>query len=243
MKSYRFLVLAILFPLIIFESNLAVAQLKNIFKGIEKSIGSGSSLTENEIGKGLKEALTIGIQNTIGNVSNLDGYYKNPNIKIPLPGAVKKVETILRGVGYGSKVDAFELSMNRAAEKAAPEAKSIFLDAIKQMTFSDARRILDGRDNEATLYLKDKTFNRLGGTFKPIVHESMSQVGVTQQYQDLNTKLSSVPFTKSLNFDLDQYVTDGALNGLFYMLAEEERKIRKDPTARVNDLLKRVFGN
>jgi hypothetical protein len=243
MKSYKLFVLSILFSLIIFESNLGFAQLKSIFKGIEKSIGSGSSLTENEIGKGLKEALTVGIQNAIGIVSNLDGYYKNPNIKIPLPGAVKKVESILRTVGYGSKVDAFELSMNRAAEKAAPEAKSIFVAAIKQMTFSDARKIFDGRDNEATLYLKDKTSNRLGEMFKPIVHESMSQVGVTQQYQDLNTKLSSIPFTKSLNFDLDQYVTEGALDGLFYMLAIEERKIREDPTARVSDLLKKVFGN
>ncbi len=132
--------------------------------------------------------------------------------------------------------------MNRAAEKAAPEAKSAFWDAIKQMSFTDARKILEGRDNEATLYLKDKTFDRLGRTFKPIVHDSMSRIGVTQQYQDLNTKLSSIPFTKTLSFDLDQYVTEGALDGLFYMLAEEERKIREDPAARVNDLLKRVFN-
>ena len=241
MKFHKSLIFLILFSFIILESNLVFAQFTNILKGIEKSIGSGSNLTENEIGKGLKEALTIGIQNAIGNVSNLDGYYKNPKIKIPLPSAVKKVEAILRGVGYGSKVDAFELSMNRAAEKAAPEAKSIFWDAIKQMSFTDARRILDGRDNEATLYLKDKTFNRLGRTFEPIVHDSMSRIGVTQQYQDLNIKLSSVPFTKPLSFDLDQYVTEGALDGLFYMLAEEERKIREDPAARVNDLLKRVF--
>ena len=241
MKFHKSLIFLILFSFIILESNLVFAQFTNILKGIEKSIGSGSNLTENEIGKGLKEALTIGIQNAIGNVSNLDGYYKNPKIKIPLPSAVKKVEAILRGVGYGSKVDAFELSMNRAAEKAAPEAKSIFWDAIKQMSFIDARRILEGRDNEATLYLKNKTFDRLGLTFKPIVHDSMSRIGVTQQYQDLNTKLSSVPFTKPLSFDLDQYVTEGALDGLFYMLAEEERKIREDPAARVNDLLKRVF--
>ena len=241
MKFHKSLIFLILFSFIILESNLVFAQFTNILKGIEKSIGSGSNLTENEIGKGLKEALTIGIQNAIGNVSNLDGYYKNPKIKIPLPSAVKKVEAILRGVGYGSKVDAFELSMNRAAEKAAPEAKSIFWDAIKQMSFIDARRILEGRDNEATLYLKDKTFNRLGRIFEPIVHDSMSRIGVTQQYQDLNTKLSSVPFTKPLSFDLDQYVTEGALDGLFYMLAEEERKIREDPAARVNDLLKRVF--
>jgi hypothetical protein len=243
MKFHKPLIIAILFSFIILESNLVFAQFKNILKGIEKSIGSGSSLTENEIGIGLKEALAIGIQNAIGSVSNLDGYYKNPQIKIPLPSAIKKVEAVLRGVGYGSKLDAFELSMNRAAEKAAPEAKSIFGDAIKQMSISDSRKILEGRDNEATLYLKDKTFNRLSRIFKPIVHESMSLIGVTQQYQDLNTKIGSIPFTKPLSFDLDQYVTERALNGLFYMLAEEERKIREDPAARVNDLLKRVFGS
>ena len=243
MKFYKPLIIVLLFSFINFESNLVFAQFKNILKGIEKSISPKSSLTENEIVKGLKEALAIGIQDAIGNVSKLDGYYENPKIKVPLPSAIKKVEAILRGVGYGSKVDAFELSMNRAAEKAAPEAKSIFGDAIKQMSFSDARRILEGKDNEATLYLKDKTFNILARTFEPIVHESMSQVGVTHQYQDLNTKIDSLPFTKPLSFDLNQYVTEGALNGLFYMLAEEERKIRKDPAARVNDLLKRVFGS
>ena len=243
MTFHKRLIFIILISFSFLDANPASPQLSNILKGLQKSIGSGSNLTENEIGNGLKEALTIGIQKAVGAVSNLDGYYKNPNIKIPLPSAVKKVETILRGVGYGSKIDAFELSMNRAAEKAAPEATSIFLEAIKQMSFSDARKILEGSDNEATLYLKDKTFEKLGRTFKPIVNESMSGIGVTQQYQDINTKLSGIPFMKPLSFDLDQYVTEGALDGLFYMLAEEERKIRSDPAARVNDILKKVFGS
>ena len=167
MKCRKPLIFVLLLSFIFLNANTGFPQFSNILKGLGKSIGSGSSLTENEIGNGLKEALTIGIQKAVGSVSNLDGYYKNPHIKIPLPSAVKKVEAILRGVGYGSKLDAFELSMNRAAETAAPEATSIFLDAIKQMTFSDARNILEGRDNEATLYLKDKTFGRLGSTFKP----------------------------------------------------------------------------
>ncbi|MCK5205762.1 MAG: DUF4197 domain-containing protein, partial [Desulfobacterales bacterium] len=140
------------------------------------------------------------------------------------------------------KVDSFELSMNRAAERAAPEAKSIFWDAITRMTFDDAKKILNGRDNEATLYFEDKTSDRLQEFFKPIVKDTMGDVGVTQSFQDLNAKAESMPFGKSLSFDLDQYVTDGALKGLFKMLAEEEKQIRTQPAARVTDLLKKVFA-
>ncbi len=153
------------------------------------------------------------------------------------------MEKLLRTAGYGPQVDAFDLSMNRAAEQAATEAKPIFWDAIKQMTFDDARRILDGKDNEATLYFRDKTENRLKEIFKPIVHKTMSRVGVTRRYQELDGAVRSIPFAGNLSFDLDQYVTDGALDGLFLMLAEEERKIRQDPAARVTDLLKEVFGS
>ncbi len=176
-------------------------------------------------------------------VSKQGGYYNNPEIKIPLPGSVQKVEKLLRGAGFGSKVDAFELSMNNAAERAAPEAKSIFWDAIKKMKIDDAKKILNGREDEATLYFKDKTNARLQEIFEPIVKESMGEVGVTRTYQDLNAKVEKIPFADSLSLDLDKYVTDGALNGLFQMLAEEEKKIRSDPAARVTDLLKKVFGN
>jgi hypothetical protein len=139
-------------------------------------------------------------------------------------------------------VDDFEKSMNRAAEQAAPQAKSIFWDAIKQMSFDDARNILNGADNSATLYFEDKTSARLGDVFKPIVGQSMEQVGVTNTYKDLNQKAQSIPFVDKFSFDLDEYVTDKALNGLFVMLAAEEKKIREDPAARVTDLLKKVFA-
>jgi len=215
---------------------------EDILKDAKKAVGLGGEMSESKIIEGLKEALEIGTSNAVKLVSKMDGYYGNPQIKIPLPDSVKKVEKALRAVGYGSKVDAFELSMNRAAEKAAPEAKALFMDSIKQMSFEDARKILNGRDNEATLYFEDKTRHKLTEIFKPIVHSSMSQVGVTRQYQALDAKVRTIPFTESLSFDLDQYVTDGALNGLFFMLAEEERKIRQDPAARVTDLLKEVFG-
>ena len=219
----------------------ASAQLKDFLKSIGDALGGGE-LSENKIIRGLKEALQIGTTNAVGIVSKLDGYYKSSKIRIPLPDSVQKVEKILRAVGYGSKVDAFELSMNRAAERAAPEAKAMFLNAIKQMTFSDAKKILQGRDNEATLYFEDKTRGRLHELFRPIVHSAMSEVGVTRWYQELEAKVRSIPFTESLNLDLDGYVTNKALDGLFFMVAEEERKIRQDPAARITDLLKDVFG-
>lgn len=221
----------------------AYAGLSDIFKDIKKSVGLGGDLSESNIVEGLKEALEIGTSNAVKTVSKRNGYYKNPEIKIPLPSSVQKMEKLLRTAGYGPQVDAFELSMNRAAEQAGPQAEALFWDAIKQMTFADARKILDGRDNEATLYFRDKTQDRLKEIFKPIVHKSMSHVGVTRSYQELDAAVRSIPFADSLSFDLDQYVTDRALDGLFFMLAEEERKIRRDPAARMTDLLKEVFGS
>lgn len=241
MTLSKLIAISLVISLISIGPPTASAQLKDFLKSIGDALG-GRELSENKIIRGLKEALQIGTTNAVGIVSKLDGYYKSPKIRIPLPDSVQKVEKILRGVGYGSKVDAFELSMNRAAERAAPEAKAMFLNAIKQMTFSDAKKILQGRDNEASLYFEDKTRGRLHELFQPIVHSAMSEVGVTRWYQELEAKVRSIPFTESLNLDLDGYVTNKALDGLFFMVAEEERKIRQDPAARITDLLKEVFG-
>jgi len=218
-------------------------QIGDVLKGLQKGVGGGSAASETEIVNGLKEALQIGTGNAVQIVSKVDGYYKNPKIRIPLPDTVQKTEKILRVAGYGSKVDEFELSMNRAAERAAPEAKTLFMDAIKQMTFTDAKKILNGREDEATLYFKDKTSPRLREVSKPIVRQAMGEVGVTKSYQDLEQSARSVPFAGAFSFDLDQYVTDKALDGLFLMVAEEEKKIRQDPVARTTDLLKKVFGS
>jgi len=227
---------------IVLHGSVADAKLGDILQGI-KGLAGGQGLSDAKIVDGLKEALTIGTTNAVTTVSKVDGYYGNSKIRIPLPESVQKAESVLRGLGYGPKVDEFELSMNRAAERAAPEAKALFVDAIKQMTVTDARKILEGRDNEATLYFKDKTYQKLGEIFKPIVHTSMSAVGVTSAYQSLDGKIRTVPFAERWAFDLDQYVTDKSLDGLFLMLAEEERKIRANPAARVTDLLKEVFGS
>jgi hypothetical protein len=220
----------------------AHAQFGDFLQGIKKAVGLGGGLTEGKIIEGLKEALQIGTRNAVETVSRVGGYYENPKIKIPLPGAVQKVEKLVRAAGYGPQLDAFEMSMNRAAERAAPEAKGIFWDAIKEMNVADARKILQGQDNEATLYFKDKTHDRLGEIFKPMVRNAMSGVGVTRSYQDLEEKVQSIPFVGSWTFDLDEYVKNGALEGLFLMLGEEEKKIRQDPAARVTDLLKEVFA-
>jgi hypothetical protein len=243
MKTYRYFIGLMLAVFLVSNTHQGFsAGLSDIFKGVQDALSGSGALTHDEIVAGLKEALVVGTENAVALVSKTDGYYQNPDIKIPLPESVQKVEKLLRATGYGEKVDNFELSMNRAAERAAPEAKSIFGDAIKQMTFDDAKKILDGRDNEATLYFEDKTSDRLQEIFKPIVKEAMGEVGVTRSFQDLNAQAKKLPFGKSLSFDLDQYVTDGALKGLFKMLAEQERQIRTDPAARVTDLLQKVFA-
>jgi len=226
-----------------FSSNSVTAGFQDIVKSAQKAFTASDSLSESEIIEGLKQALEIGSADAVELVSQKGGYYDNAAIKIPLPESVQKVEKLLRSTGFGPKVDAFELSMNQAAEKAAPEAKSIFWDAIKKMEITDAKKILNGRDDEATLFFKDKTNDQLQQIFKPIVEDSMAEVGVTRTYQELNDKMKSIPFADSMSFDLDQYVTDGSLDGLFKMLAEEEKKIRTEPAARVTDLLKKVFAD
>lgn len=221
----------------------AAAGWSDLLKNIQSAGGGESSgLSNSTIVDGLKQALEVGTGNAVSSVSKVNGYYTNPDIKILLPQKVRKVESILRGVGYGETIDEFEESMNRAAEKAAPLAKEYFVDAIKQMTFDDARKILNGGDNAATLYFEEKMRGKLFTAFEPIVHDKMSEVGVTRYYQDLESKVSNIPFAGDLNFDLDKYVTNKSLDGLFTMVAEEEAKIRKDPAARVTDLLKKVFG-
>jgi hypothetical protein len=241
MKSLGSLIPGLLIVFVTSQAPYAFAGFAELFEGVKKAAGLSGETSDSKIIDGLKEALQIGTDNAVKAVSQVDGYYKNPNIKIMLPDPVKKVEKALRFAGYGSQVDAFELSMNRAAEQAAPKARKLFWETIKQMNFADASKILNGKDNEATLYFKEKAQDRLNETFKPIVHTSMSQVGATRSYQSLETKARGIPFADMLSFDVDQYVTDRTLDGLFLMLAEEERKIRKDPAARVTDLLKEVF--
>jgi len=202
----------------------------------------GAGLDKDTVAAGLKEALTVGSQNAVKSVSLTDGFFKNPAIKIPLPEKVRKVEKPLRKIGLGKQVDEFVLTMNRAAEKAAPPAKDIFVGAIREMTIIDALNILQGGDTAATDYMRSKTYDKLYALFKPTVSKAVMEVGVTKAYQQLVDKAKKSKLIKDESLDLDHHVTSKALDGLFYMVAQEEKKIRKDPVAQVTDLLKKVFG-
>jgi hypothetical protein len=241
MKKLRvFLLLCVLIgPWAVWE---AAGDWTDVLQKTLDSVSGGGQLDNADIVNGLKEALEIGTAQATQLAGQENGYLNNPAIKIPLPESMAKTETLLRAAGMGDQLDAFVLSMNRAAEQAAPEAKSIFWDAIKQMQFDDAKRILNGRDNEATLYFQDKTTDQLTAVFKPLVNQSMESVGVTQQYHTLQTGAEAIPFLSDWLVDLDDYVTAQALEGLFFLVAEEEQKIREDPAARVTELLQKVFA-
>jgi hypothetical protein len=207
----------------------------------EKERQSRNEPDTDTIVSGLKEALSIGAKNGVKRVSQVDGYFGNPLIKIPMPEKIQQIEKALRKAGFNKEVDRFILSMNRAAEKAAPQAITLFVDSVKGMTIPDAVGILRGNDTAATDYLKSKTFNELYQSFKPSISSSMNDVGVTRTFKEMMDKTRRIPFLKKESVDLDHYVTSKALDGLFTMVGQEEKKIRKDPAARVTELLKTVF--
>jgi hypothetical protein len=214
-----------------------------LFDDLMRGLGmSGEPLTEETIDSGLREALTVATEKAVRQVSRTDGYFGNLDIRVLFPERMRKVADMLSAVGYDEQVDAFVLSMNRAAERAAPEAAGIFVDAIGKMSIMDARRILDGGDTAATDYFRESTSERLYEAFRPVVSDSMNDVGVTRWYKELIERYNAIPFMKTGGLDLDHYVTEEALDGLFFMLAEEERRIRTDPAARVTELLRQVFA-
>ena len=204
---------------------------------------SGSVPDDAKVVDGLKEALSVGSANAVSSTSKVDGYFANQAIRILVPEKVRKVADMLGKVGYQKEVDDFVLSMNRAAEKAAPLAKAHFVEAIRAMTFEDARKILGGGDTAATDYFRGKTQKKLFDEFRPVVSSSMGEVGVTRSYKNMVGKYSALPMMgKPESVDLDHHVTTKALDGLFLVLGQEEKKIRTDPTARGTDLLRDVFG-
>jgi hypothetical protein len=210
-------------------------------KKIKKAIGVESVSTE-EVAAGLKEALTNGASKGSDKISQVDGYFKNPEIKIPFPPETKQVETKLRQMGMGGEVDKFILALNRGAEDAAKEAKPIFVSAIQQMTIDDAWKILRGEKDEATQYLKRTTTPQLTEKFKPVIKASLEKVNATKYYSDLVNTYNKIPFVTKVNPNLDDYATGKAIDGVFVMIAKEEKLIRDDPGARTTDLLKKVFS-
>lgn len=220
---------------------------ENVQKQVLDTLGGSTStdkisLDTETLIKGLKEALEVGSQRAIDTISQQGGYLNNQAIRIPLPGTIDRVASALRKYGLESQVDQFEESMNRAAEKAAPQATKLIVNAVRDMSFEDAQKIYQGADDAATQYFKEKTSSQLRELFQPSVKESLGQVGATRYYSELAKEAKVVPFIgDKLNVDLDNYVTEEALNGLFTVLAAEEKRIRENPTARTTELLKQVF--
>lgn len=218
------------------------AQINQTLGELSKTVSGEKPLTTEEVGAGLKEALINGISKGADMASQVDGYNKNAEIKIPFPPDVKKVEDKLRQLGLGSEVDKFVTTLNHGAEEAAKEAKPIFVSAIRQMTIDDAWGILKGQPDAATQYLKRTTSPQLKEKFKPVIQTSLDKVSATKYYGDLINTYNKIPLVQKVNPDLNEYATNLAIQGLFTMIAKEEKNIRQDPLARTSDLLKRVFG-
>jgi hypothetical protein len=204
---------------------------------------ANSAVVAQDIAAGLKEALAVGTGNAVQTLSKSNGYFGDAAVKILLPEKMQKAAEVLKKAGYQKEVDDFVLSMNRAAEQAAPKARPIFEDAVKKMTFDDAQKIVKGNNTAATDYFKGKTTPQLSEAFKPVVADSMNQVGATRSYKALTDRYNSlVPFGKLDYFDLDSYVTKKSLDGMFLKVGQEEAKIRTNPASRTTDLLKKVFA-
>jgi hypothetical protein len=220
--------------------NLNAQLLKDAKKFVEKKTGG---LSEKDAADGIREALVKGTGESVKLVSNVDGYFGNPEIKIPFPQEAKEIESKLRAIGLGNKVDEVVLSLNRAAEDAGKEAKSIFIAAINGMSIKDAINIVKGENDAATKYLNRTTSPQLNVKFQPVIKSSLDKVQATKQWEELVKTYNKIPFVKKMNPNLTEYVTGKAIDGLFVMVAKEELKIRKDPMARTSEILKKVFGN
>lgn len=230
-------------------------QWKDLLKKVESSHSkqAASNLPSSDIAAGLKEALAKGTTNAINSLGRDGGFWNNAKVRIPLPGALDKAGQLARTLGQGAKVDAFQLSLNRAAEKAVPQVADIFGDAIRKMSLSDARGILAGGDHAATDFFRRVAGDALEARIKPIVGKATDSVGVTQKYKafmsgssggQLGGALSMLGGkSKDSSLDLDKYVTDKTMDGLFATIADQEKSIRDNPAARTTDLLKKVFGS
>ena len=222
----------------------SMAQFDKLKKNIGKKVESVSStgFSQEEVGSGLKEALTNGVEKGVSQLSKPDGFFKDLSIKIPLPQEVSKVESKLRSLGQGKQVDQAIESINRAAEDATLAAKNIFVAAIKGMSINDAISILRGEVNAATAFLDESTRAELSSKFEPMVRASLDKVGATKNWNTIFTNYNKLPLVQHVNPDLVSYATGKAIDGLFIQIAKEELNIRRNPSARSTDLLKKVFG-
>jgi Protein of unknown function (DUF4197) len=229
------------FSFLLLTSTAAFSQItiKNPF-----SKKSASGVSENEAGQGIKEALTQGVTNAVLNLNKTDGFFGSDVYKMFLPPDAKKIETTLRKIGMGAEVDKAILAINRGAEDAVAFAKAIFVDAIKEMTLTDALNIVRGNKDAATQYFKQKTFQKLITAFTPSIKSSLDKVEATKYYTDIVVTYNKLPTTfNKVNPDLPSYVVGKAVDALFDQVAKEEANIRANPAARATDILKKVFGS
>ncbi len=214
-------------------------QLQGVLETAGETAGPPS---QSEITRGIREALKVGARNSVDQTSKTNGFYGNSLIKIPFPPEAAKVEQTVRDLGLGSQVDKFVETLNRGAEKAAEKAAPIFVDAITQMTLQDVYEIWRGEDDAATQFLKRTTSSQLKAEFRPVIKKALDQVDITKYWNPVINTYNQIPLTQSVNPNLDEYVLDETLEGLFLVIAKEEEKIRENPAARVSDILERVFG-
>lgn len=234
-----------LIPVIFFLTfGCKTETLQTVFDEASKAITSHSenNPSKNQIALGLKEALSVSIENGAKELNKKDGFFKNEAIKILLPPEVQKIKSTLNKIGLGSVSDKLTLKMNRAAEDAALKSIPIFKEAILNMTFDDAMSVLLGAENAATDYLKNKTSNKLLNKFKPQIYNSLEKVSAASLWEEVFSRYNRLPFVDKVNQDLTKYVTDKALKGLFYSVAQRELKIREQASFRTSPLLKEVFG-
>jgi hypothetical protein len=237
----------IVLPLLLLTSVASFAQgglLKKASGLLTKATSGTSSLSNDDIVAGLKEALSVGAQNSASKLSAVDGFFANAAIKVLMPPEARKVENALRTAGMGKLVDNAILSMNRAAEEASKSAAPIFVNAVKSMSIQDALGILKGSDTAATGYLRGKTVAALTSAFRPVIDTALQKTSATSYWKTVFDAYNKLPTTfNKINPDLAGYVTEKSLSGMFFQVAQEEQKIRKDPAARVSDILKKVFGS
>lgn len=231
------------------------ANAENLFeKGLKFFSGSGEQngkqaastagdLTSNEISEAFKQALTKGAKKVVEQLGQEGGFNADPDVHIPLPEKFSVVQTTLEKAGMSYLADDLELKLNRAAEQAAPEAKALFLDAIAEMTFADAKQIYQGPNDSATRYFKGKMADPLAEKMRPIIENKLSEAGAVQAYDKLMNKYQSMPFVPDVKANLTDYVTEKGMEGIFYYMADEEAAIRQNPAKQTTDLLKRVFGS
>ncbi|WP_299113088.1 DUF4197 domain-containing protein [uncultured Winogradskyella sp.] len=209
---------------------------------VVESLPQGGGLSNADMAAGLRQALDLGIDKQVTKLTKKDGFYKNELVKILLPKDLQKVDNALRKIGLSSLADSGIKALNRAAEDAVKEATPIFINAVKDITFNDAKNILLGEDDAATSYLTTKTQTELYNKFKPVIDDSFGKVGADQIWNNLITKYNSLPLTNNVNPDLTDYVTTEALKGVYTMIGIEEKEIRNKVSSRTTDLLKKVFA-